>query len=55
MKKISFDSLSRITGFTPEYLSNLFHRSPWDWPPETRRKICRALNVPEEYLTASAR
>lgn len=50
-KNFSLADLSTLTGFTPVYLSNLLHTSPWDWPPKTLRLICRTLNVPQKYLS----
>ena len=55
VKKYSFEDLAALTGFSRIYLVNLFKRSPWDWPPETRRTVCSVLAVPEHFIRETAR
>ena len=48
---ISFDELGRRTGMSGPYLKNLFNdlqTSPWQWPTETRNKICDELGLGKE-------
>lgn len=55
VKNLSFEALGKKTGLSAGHLTRLFKSSPWDWEPDTRRKICRALDVPQQYITANAR
>lgn len=53
---LTYDIIAQKTGFASAYLRQMFSKkSPWDWPPETRRKVCKALKVPDRYIQESAR
>ena len=48
---ISFDELGRRTGMSGAYLKNIFcdlKTSPWQWPTETRNRICDELGLGKE-------
>lgn len=53
-KKWTFKDLSIHTGYSEVSLRRMFQKRPWDWTPQARKKICKALGVPEQILKDTA-